>query len=273
ASVLFRTSTGAGAPAVRASIGTPLQLTLTLVAVNPDNLSDVTPSLAIRPGAPPILMQISSSTPMVGTPADTTQTEPGRLGPPSFIVFTPLSAGQTIISASSPILTPSTGSQVAITVDPSITLTPNIAIPAGFQAFVSFLIRSATPAISVRVSSRDPSRMVVSADPKQPGVESVTIRYSSGLSLGIYVQALASGDVPLTVSIPDEGEVSTAVHLSPPAMLATTGSTQNLSLAIGQSSTLSATVTPTDRRTSLRYLQNPGGPQFRLSLANSNPAA
>ena len=255
----------------------PVEVDFYLGAVNPNDSSQANFNLAIRPGAPPIALQIGNSDAQVGTLSSSTMTVSGATNFQSSVMFTPLMTGTTILSVTSPSLTPTASSQLTVTVDPPIAVSQTVAVPYGFQTFVNLSVATPpNPNFSLTVTSQDPSRILISIDPSEPGSSSLSLPYTLAGGRGFYVQALsASGDVPVTIAIPELDAISTTIHLSSPTLSLASSAIliDSLSLAVGQSTTVSAAINVADgRRSPFGHLPNPGTDPVRVVLNTSNAA-
>ena len=184
-------------------------------ATSPIVLNSVT-----RPGATSPSLQISSSNPSVGGLSAATISLPSAsLTNGGILYFTPLSTGTTTLNFTSQFLLAT--SSIAVTVISPISQPVPFAVPMGFQRFTGFGFSSQAPtgaSFPLTVTSGDPTRVVVSADPTLPGQASATQSATSGAEFCI--QALGSGGtVPLTISAPGLDPVTASVQLSAPVLL------------------------------------------------------
>jgi len=237
--------------------------------------SDFNTYLFPGPGDPSVTVQILDSNTTVGTPSATSATFAGPDSngyPPASptFQFNPLSVGQTTLSFSSnQILVPDSSAinfSVGSTASPSLVLTGLPVLPAGFQGTLSAGLQGSTA--TGTLTSSDPSRLVLSLDPTQPGSGSVTLTGEAAVS----VQALAgNGDVTLTLNEPGYAPMATTVHLTTP-MLYGSG-VSSIVVVPGQLQSISSYSVGVagGSYSATSYLPNPGSPPVVISLQSSNP--
>ena len=218
------------------------------------------------PGAAPITVQVATSNPSIGAVAPASMT----LSSNPVITFTPSAIGTTeltfqagdiaVLPASLPVIV--TGSY-----NPPATLS----VAAGFDAPL-FLYNQSVGASPVTVTSENPSRLVVSLDPSKKGGKSVQFPQPYGSA--IWVQGLAAGsDVPLTISVPGEPDVTTMVHFTSPvvALQYSNGIEQALQLSVGGSSAVGFAIYTADQVGGNSLLPNPGSAvTFTLQTSTAN---
>jgi hypothetical protein len=196
---------------------------------------------AIRAGSPPLTATITNSNGTVAqlltaTDTSTTQetvtigprvtTSPGSVAQGG-VAFDPLAAGTTTVTGSIPGFTSLAGATIGVTVSaPNITLfTPaqgTARVGSGLQDAASGLLQSPTPvATTVRVSSGDPTALLISPNDSTPGSPFVDIPVPvNGQSFNYYVQGIAvsTGPVTITASSTNYNNATTTVTVGTPGM-------------------------------------------------------
>ena len=244
----------------------PATFTAYLEAVNPNPPFDYyyvypTPSL------PLVTVQITSSNPAAGT-VDPSMSfaysaQSSSIG--SGFTFHPLAPGNTIFTFSSPQVSVS-GSYPLIVQSPIGV--PSYAIPGGFQTSFGVYSGQAPSGIAATITSQDPSSLVFSTDPNQPGSGTLTVALGN---ITVYAQALAStGDIPVTVAVPGLDPVTAPVHLAPPEVFC-----EFCSPAVSMAPLTQLNVTPyigaSGSSSVSNVSRNPGLDPVVVTIATSDP--
>jgi hypothetical protein len=220
-----------------------------------------------RPGAAPVTVQIANSNPAIGTLAASSVTLPSNQ---NGVTFTPLAIGQTTLTLQAgniPIVPPSA---IHIVVTGLYSPPSTFSVASGFEA--AFYMPAATSTLpwkAATITSGDPASVVVSLDSTKKGSRSVTLAANTG---GVWVQALAeSGDVPLTISVPGEPNLTTMVHITTAITVLQygTGTGQSLQLPLGGSGTVSFEILSSDPTSGYAMAPNPGSKPITFSLQSS----
>ena len=201
------------------SSGSPLNAYIRINANPSATLSIASPVPKLRAGARPLTVNVTNSDSTVAAAGETSFTIlPGQdllLGP---ISIAPKKDGNTLFSLSfgSTAVIPKINPLAVQVYGTQWTLGP-LTVGKDLQAALAVTIPgpyTSTPP-PLTIASADPSRLLFSTDPLQPGQASLTVRSESNYST-IYVQALAgSGDVEVTASIPGGVSGKGTVHLVP----------------------------------------------------------
>jgi hypothetical protein len=189
-------------------------------ALSQDGISPLPGPYTLRPGAPPIVLGVVSSDPTV------VKVSPQIAIPSSLaytpVAYTPLKAGKATLSLKVPTAYTTVPSEdhfpiVATQATITFNISPNFQLGQDLQTAVGFFPQLATSAVPVTVTSSDPTRLLVSADPTTPGQASVTLTSpGNGQSQSVYVQGLAnSGNPSLTFSAPGYATAMLPVTLTP----------------------------------------------------------
>src|SRR5579871_4461757 len=226
-----------------------------------------------RPGAPPVIVDISSSNPDAGTVSPTSLPLIANNQNTGFTAqFTALAPGKTELTfdAGGIPLTPS--NTLAVNVGGTFYPIAPFAVPTGYQAAISMSQAArggGTPFVTV--TSKDPSRIALSLDATKKGTGSITIPPSGYRPF--FVQAVgSSGSTELVFSVAGEPDLTTAVSITTPTVRLSFSQnpTQPIQLAPGGYSIIVATVTGADPTASGPFSRNPGASPITFTAHSSH---
>ncbi|HXS93824.1 MAG TPA: hypothetical protein VN736_04410 [Candidatus Limnocylindrales bacterium] len=270
---------------VTSSANSPAPLTLALsgatsfafqLAVFPPNGGPYY-AQSLRPGVGPLMFQIATSNPSVGSFDSNTATFASSADSSVSAVrtnFTPAAAGETFVTFSSDTLA-FPYNPLDVIVSSLSGLNPTYSVPAGFQRAIQLSYLPLDPKQTVTITTQDPSSVLLSTTTSQAGAASISYNASGSFVQNFYVQAIASsGDVPVTVAAPGEAPVNVNIHIVAPALTFPYAASlpQPITLALGQSIALTAGVGTSDVSAVCCFVPNPGG-TLSLTLTSSNPQA
>ncbi|AKJ04649.1 Fibronectin type III domain protein [Archangium gephyra] len=163
----------------------------------------------LRPGAAPLVVNVTSSNPSVGTIVNSPAAFSTNQSSLSTAEFDPLSAGTSTLTIDTPagFTRPSNNQQVTATVSMPTMSVSTLTLGKDLQATMTVGLDTAAPAgnAQVTVTVADPTRVRLSTSSDVLGGESLTFTVFAGTTHtpNIYVQALAgSGTVQFTASAP-----------------------------------------------------------------------
>jgi hypothetical protein len=244
---------------------TPSTIAIYLVPNLPSN-AGISAGTVPRPGAPPVIVQISNSNPSAGSISTESFTVGGQ-----GVVFTPQSVGSTELTFSAgniPIL-------------PSNTLTVNVAgsyllpgpfiIPSGFQVPASLNRVNPNPPSSLpTITSSNPSRIALSLTATTSGSGSITL---SSTNQPFWLQAVgSSGSAQITFQVPGEPGVSATASITSPVVLLTYGQNtgQPIQLAVGASTNVGLSIEGAVPLPANQVYLNPGASPLTFSLQSTD---
>jgi len=227
--VLSLSGTCAGQDFTTTPVSADTNLTVSAVALDPNTLNDVDlisgcypDALRLRPGAGSATINITSTSPGVGT--ITTSPLTFNAGDQTqSTAFHPLAVGSSVVSISTPagFITPANFQQLNATVSNGTFNLSTDPVGNNLETQVNLSLTTVAPAggLNVTVTSGDTSKLLLSTDPTVAGSASVSVSIAGGAGSSntpIYAQALAgSGTVTLTASGPGFDSVPEVVNLVP----------------------------------------------------------
>ncbi|HXJ41316.1 MAG TPA: hypothetical protein VNH18_18690, partial [Bryobacteraceae bacterium] len=186
-------------------------------------LYSVTPSFSLRAGAPPVQAAITSSRPEVAAASvSSIAFAPGGTGSVSFNVA-PLSEGDTVIGVTPPAAfhADPAREQVAVRVQLPSFDPASLSVMRDFVigSYLQFSAGTLPTTIIVTLRSDDPSRVLLSTRPDQPGQTHISLAFGpSANNPTYYVHGISEGPATLTASGAGVADTVFYVTVATPAL-------------------------------------------------------
>ena len=177
--------------------------------------------VALRAGANPLQVAVTSTRPDVANPLSTTLTfSPGQTSPVSFNVR-PLDPGDAVVNLAPP-SSFHAGAGVSVKVAQPSFLPATLTVGKDFEIQGSLQLDSSVSlpsTIIVTITSSDPSRVLLSTRLDQPGQTTIAVAYGNNAPTAFFIQGVALGQASVTATTPGFDPATFNVNVTPPSFL------------------------------------------------------